>query len=221
MLPPDKITPLDRLPRLDKITRFDRLTLPFENELRAERFRLIETLEGLTDEEFDSGRTLCARWAPRDVLGHVLGLDHALATYLPYRFRINTANQSQADRVRRMSRDRLMKWAGHWAATPSTTGRLGAPLFLGDLAVHHQDILRGLGREREVPGAVATAIFREGLQLSLWLNRRVLRHRLVPTDGHRPVGLPGGQGRHVRGTREALGMWLAGRDQAAADLDFA
>jgi Mycothiol maleylpyruvate isomerase N-terminal domain len=48
---------------------------PLEDELRAERHRLIDTLDGLSDEEFTTGRTLCAEWAPRDVLGHVIFLD--------------------------------------------------------------------------------------------------------------------------------------------------
>lgn len=192
------------------------MRFPYEDELRAERFRLIETLEGLSDEEFDSGTTLCEAWAPRDVLGHVIGLDY-LATYLPYGPRINDANQAQADRARRMPRERLMEWARDRAANPSLTTRLAAGVLLGDLGTHHQDIVRGLGRTREVPDVVATAIFREGLQLSLWLNRRVLRHRLVPTDGGRPVG----RGPEVRGPREALGLWLSGRDSAAEDLAFA
>ncbi|ACY97274.1 MULTISPECIES: maleylpyruvate isomerase family mycothiol-dependent enzyme [Thermomonospora] len=186
------------------------------DELRAERFRFIETLEGLSDEEFDSGTTLCAGWAPRDVLGHVIGFDYLLGSYLPYGTRIHAANQAQAERARMMSRRRLMEWARHWAANPSLTARLALPLALGDLGVHHQDVLRGLGLRRQVPDAVATAIFREGMQLSLWMNRRVLTHRLVPTDGHRPVG----RGRQVRGTREAIGMWLAGRDSVAKELEF-
>ncbi|WP_018656811.1 maleylpyruvate isomerase family mycothiol-dependent enzyme [Actinomadura flavalba] len=190
-------------------------TLPYETSLRAERHRLIATLDALSDEEFDSGPTLCAGWAPRDVLGHVIGLDY-LTTYLPYGPRVNAANQAQADRARTISRTRLMRWAAHWADNPSLTSRLGAAILLGDLGVHHQDVVRGLGRSRPVPGDVATAIFREGLQLSLWLNRRSLRHRLVPTDGHRPVG----RGPEVRGTREALGMWLTGRDSVAGELDF-
>ncbi|MQY08176.1 maleylpyruvate isomerase family mycothiol-dependent enzyme [Actinomadura macrotermitis] len=195
----------------------DKVSLPYEKALRAERFRLIETLESLPDEEFDAGPTLCTAWAPRDVLGHVIGLDYLLSSYLPYRGKINAANQAQADKVRALPRARLMEWARHWAASPSATSRLGAPILLGDLGVHHQDVVRGLGRERRVPDEVATAIFREGLQLSLWLNRRVLRHRLVPTDGHRPVG----RGPQVRGTREALGMWLTGRDSVTGELEFA
>ncbi|WP_019631278.1 maleylpyruvate isomerase family mycothiol-dependent enzyme [Actinomadura atramentaria] len=194
----------------------DNVTFPFEHALRAERHRLLETVAALSDEEFDHGATLCAGWSPRDVLGHVVGLDY-LTTYLPYGARINAANEAQAVRARRISRGRLLEWARHWAERPATTSRIGAALLLGDLGVHHQDILRGLGRTRAVPGDVATAIFREGLQLSLWMNRRVLRHRLVPTDGHRPVG----RGPEVRGTREALGLWLTGRDSVAGELEFA
>ncbi|RMI40842.1 maleylpyruvate isomerase family mycothiol-dependent enzyme [Actinomadura harenae] len=200
----------------------DRIRLPFEDELRAERFRLIETLDGLSDADFDTGTTLCAAWAPRDVLGHVIGLDYFVASYLPFGSKINDANGAQADRARSMSRERLMRWARHWADNPSTTSRLGAPILLGDLGVHHQDVVRGLGLTRNVPDGTATAIFREGLQLSMWLNRRVLRHRLEPTDGHRPVVLPGARnGPAVRGTREALGMWLCGRDSVAGELEFA
>lgn len=193
------------------------MRLPLEDELRAERFRMIETLDGLSDDDFDAGTTLCSEWAPRDVLGHVIGIDYFLKSYLPYGPRISAANRAQVDRAREISRDRLMEWARHWGANPSITTRLGVVLMLGDLGVHHQDVIRGLGREREVPGTVATAIFREGLQLSLWMNRRVLRHRLVPVDGHRPVG----RGPEVRGTREALGLWLSGRDGVAGELEFA
>jgi uncharacterized protein (TIGR03083 family) len=194
----------------------DRIRFPYEKEMRAERRRLLDTVAGLSDVEFDSGPTLCSRWAPRDVLGHLIGVDYFLASYLPYGPRVNAANQAQADRARRVSRERLMEWAAQWAAEPSLTSRMATPVMLGDLGVHHQDILRGLGRGREVPDAVAAAIFREGMQLSLWLNRRVLRYRLVPTDGRRPVG----RGPEVRGTREALGMWLAGRDAVAKELEF-
>ncbi|MFA1538639.1 maleylpyruvate isomerase family mycothiol-dependent enzyme [Actinomadura monticuli] len=193
------------------------MRFPFEDELKAERRRLVDTLAGLTDDEFDAGPTLCSEWAPRDVLGHLIGLDYPAATYLRHGWHVNRANEAAADRARRISRDRLMDWARHWADEPSASSRSAAGFLLGDLGVHHQDVLRGLGRTREVPGPVATAIFREGLQLSLWLNRRVLRHRLVPTDGHRPVG----RGREVTGTREALGMWLTGRDSVAPELRFA
>jgi uncharacterized protein (TIGR03083 family) len=188
----------------------------FEDELRRERHRLIETLDDLSDEEFSSGPTLCAGWTPRDVLGHVVGLDD-MTTYVRFGGRINAANEAMVQRARGLSRARLMEIAAGWANRPSLTSRMGAALLLGDLGIHHQDILRGSGRTRVMPEPVAGAILREGLQLSLWLNRRVLRHRVVPVDGGRPIG----RGRVVHGTREALGLWLCGRDAVAADLEFA
>ncbi|GAA3200095.1 maleylpyruvate isomerase family mycothiol-dependent enzyme [Actinocorallia longicatena] len=195
-------------------------------ELRAERHRLIVTLDALTDEDFDHGTTLCAGWSPRDVLGHVIGLDYFLASYrtvligspLSAGARINAANGAQAERVRAMSRTRLMQWARHWADHPTATSKIAVPVILGDLAMHHQDVLRGLGLKREVPDRAASAILLEGLQLSVWMNRRSLRHRIVPADGGRPVGRRGAP--EVRGTREALGLWLAGRDSVAPELHF-
>jgi len=128
--------------------------------------------------------------------------------------RINAANAVMAERAQ--PRAEMMEMAAGWADRPSLTSRIGAVLVLGDLGIHHQDILRGLGRTRDVPEPMGRAILREGLQLSLWLNRRVLRHRIVPTDGGRPIG----RERVVRGTREALGMWLCGRDAVAGELEF-
>ncbi|HEX2312631.1 MAG TPA: maleylpyruvate isomerase family mycothiol-dependent enzyme [Thermomonospora sp.] len=192
------------------------MRFPHEDDLRAERFRLIETLDGLSDDDFDHGPTLCAGWAPRDVLGHVIGLDYPAASYLPYGTRIHAAHHAQTQRARAVPRERLMRWAGHWAANPSGTSRMLAFLVFPDLAVHHQDVLRGLGLTREIPDVVANAILREGAQLSLVTNRRILTHRVVPADGGRPLG----RGPQVHGTREALGLWLAGRDAVTGELEF-
>jgi uncharacterized protein (TIGR03083 family) len=192
------------------------MRFPLESEARAERARLLETLRSLTDDEFNGGPTLCTQWAPRDVLGHLIGVD-SLSTYAR-RPGITAANAGQVARARELSREQLMERAEAWAARPSATGRIGAWFFIGDLSIHHQDILRGLNRTREVPPAVAAAIYREGAFVySPVINRRIFRHRVIPADGGRALG----RGREVRGTREALGMWLAGRDTVSDELDFA
>lgn len=196
-------------------------------ELKAERGRLIATLDALSDVDFDHGTTLCAGWAPRDVLGHLIGIDYFVASYSRVLLgdprtalrRIDAANAEQAARIRKMPRARLMAWAGNWAERPSLTTRLAARFLIGDLGMHHQDILRGLGLRREVPDAISAAILREGLFLSSVMNRRVREYRIVPTDGGRPAGKKDAP--QVRGTREALGLWLAGRDGVAGELDFA
>jgi uncharacterized protein (TIGR03083 family) len=191
------------------------MKFPAEAAARRERAAFLETLESLTDASFDAGPTLCTGWAPRDVLAHVIGTDQA-APYLRRGLRIDRVNGDITERSRALSRADLLAAGRRWATAPTTFGRFASLLLLGDLGIHHQDVLRGLDRTREVPEAVATAIFREGAFLSLQKNRRVLRHRLVPTAG-KAIG----RGPTVQGSPEALGMWLAGRDAATTDLVFA
>jgi uncharacterized protein (TIGR03083 family) len=192
------------------------MRFPLESEVLAERARLLDTLRALTDDEFDDGPTLCTEWAPRDVLGHLIGVDSP-GTYVRHRG-LGAGNAAQVAKARELSREELMARAEAWAARPSVTGRIGAWFLIGDLSIHHQDIVRGLQRPREVPPAVAAAIYLEGaLVLSPVLNRRIFRYRVVPADGGRALG----RGREVRGTREALGMWLAGRDTVSDELEFA
>lgn len=193
------------------------MELPGEQAMRAERAALLATLESLTDEEFESGTTLCTEWAPRDIAAHLLGIDYSLLEYPKARGNINKANAEIIRKGRAMPRERLLHRMRHWAEKPAPLARATAFYFLGDLAIHHQDILRGLGSTRDVPDASADAIVREGVMLSMVAGpRRLLSFRIVPTDGGRPLG----RGPSVRGTREALGMWLAGRDVVQSELDF-
>jgi uncharacterized protein (TIGR03083 family) len=194
--------------------------LPLEQELRAERRRLIATLDQLPDDTFDSGRTLCTEWSPRDILGHLLAVDSFAASYFPYGPFFHTANRKQVERARRLPRNRLMARARRWADQPSLPSRIGAVITLGDLAIHHQDIVRGLGLRRNLPATVSTFILWDGALLSLSTNFRILRYRVVPTDGYPEMGARSPCPREARGTREALGMWLAGRDSVTDDLVF-
>lgn len=190
--------------------------LPAEDDLRRERARFLDTIESLTDAEFEGARTLCAGWAPRDVLAHVTGTDR-LGDYLAKGLWIDRANSAQVRRGREMSRAELTAAGRRWAARPSLFGRCAAAFLLGDLAVHHQDVLRGLGRSRRLPRAVERAVYQEGVLLSFEHNRRLLRHRVVPTT----AGVPAlGRGPEVRGTAEALGLWLGGRDAVTGELQF-
>nr|BFD81226.1 maleylpyruvate isomerase family mycothiol-dependent enzyme [Streptomyces sp. Xyl84] len=196
------------------------MRLPLETELRAERRRLLRTLDALPDDVFDSGPTLCAPWSPRDVLGHLIGVDHPLSYYRPWRS-LAAANGRQVRRARHLSRRRLMAQAREWAERPALESRLVTLISLGDLSVHHQDIVRGLGLERDIPPSVPSFILWDGAMLSSHSNLRILRYRVIPTDGHPPLGLPGFlRPPEVMGTREALGMWLAGRDAVTEELRF-
>ncbi len=185
-------------------------------DLVAERISLLDMIASLTNEEFESGRTLCAGWAPRDVLAHVIGADDT-GLYLRYAGRVKAANNTAVERSRSLPRDDLFARAQAWTSNPAPASKLIARYLIGDVAMHHQDVLRGLGRTREIPLVAAKAIFREGVVLSTGTKRNLLRHRVVPTT---PGGVALGRGRTVRGTTEALGLWLAGRKGIEAELSF-
>jgi len=170
-------------------------------------------MESLTDEEFESGPTLCEAWAPRDVLAHLMGLDTQLLEYLKAKGNIGAANQSIVDKARPQSRTRLMNRAHHWAKRPAPLVAGAAFFFLGDLGMHHQDVLRGLGRTRDIRDPIRAAILREGMVLGA---KSLTAHKVAPTDGGRAVG----RGPVVRGTSEALGLWLAGRKGIDDELEF-
>lgn len=191
--------------------------IPGDDDLRAERFAILATLDELTDEEFDHGTTLCEGWSPRDVLAHLMGVDSSLHEYVKAKGNINAANEAIVERARSQPRDRIMHRARHWAEKPAPLTRVAALFYLGDTAVHHQDILRGLGRSREVPPACRAAILREGVVLG---GRKLLDHRVEPTDGGRAMGRAKGSGTTVRGTSEVLGLWLTGRVGLEDELEF-
>ncbi len=193
------------------------MKIPGEDDLRRERARLMTTIESLTDDEFEHGTTLCTEWAPRDVLAHVIGLDR-FSTYLkPSGLTIDRGNAQMVRAGRTHSRDELTELGWRAARDPSLDGRLLAwPFNAGDTAMHHQDILRGLGKRFEVPDDTAAMLFREGKSWR-WLNLKPLRYRVIPTT---PGGTPWGRGPEVRGTTEALAMWMAGRAGIDDELDF-
>ena len=189
------------------------MELPGEGALRQERAEVLATLRSLTHDELRHGPTLCEGWSPADVLAHLIGVDEGLPEYARAYGRISTANQRIVARMRDLDDEALLARAEAWAAQPAVTTRLGAWYLLGDVAVHHQDVLRGLGRSRAIPVASRDAILREGMVLGA---RRLLRYRVVPDDGGRAVG----RGRVVRGSTEALGLWLCGRRGLEGELTF-
>lgn len=192
------------------------MTLTGVPELIAERRRFLDTIESLSDDEFENGRTLCVQWAPRDVLAHVLGVDRP-AVYVRFAGRVNAANASVVDQARSRPRADLMRAAHRWADRPAAPSKGLAHFLVGDVAMHHQDVLRGLGRTREIPPDAASAMFREGIVLSTGTKRNLLRYRVIPTT---VGGYAVGRGTPVRGTTEALALWLGGRKGLDGELRF-
>jgi len=189
------------------------MMLPAERALREERRALVATVASLTPDEFETATTLCEGWAPRDVLAHVVGVDKDFGEYLRAGGWVSTANEVIVAKARQRSRDDLLAEAEGWADRPGLQSRLWAWPLLGDNAIHHEDILRPLGRQRTIPEVTANAMLSEGALLGA---AKLLRWRVQPTDG----GIALGRGPTVRGTRAALGLWLAGRRGVDAELEF-
>ena len=184
--------------------------------LISERRRFMETIETLTEAEFESGRTLCSAWAPRDVLAHLIGTDTP-STYVRFAGRVNPANKLVVDESKALTRKALTERGRRWAENPSGSSRTVARFLIGDVSVHHQDVLRGLGKRENVPPQIARAILREGVILSTGTKRNLVRYRVEPTT---PGSHALGRGIRVRGTGDALGLWLAGRKGLEDELDF-
>lgn len=189
------------------------MMLPGERALRLERSAIAATMRSLTDDEFAFAPTLCQGWAPRDILVHIMGADHNVGEYVRAGGWISTANDVIVRKARSASRDELMARMDRWLDRPAPWVRAAAAWLLGDNAMHHQDVLRPLGRERNIPEASRNAMLREGLALG---GRKLAHYRIEPTDGGRPLG----RGQTVRGTREALALWLAGRPGLEEELEF-
>lgn len=189
------------------------MMLPGERALREERSAIVATMQSLTPDEFESAATLCQDWSPRDILAHVMGVDRALPQYFRAGGWVSTGNEIIVRKSRAKTRDQLLAEAEDWLARPAPWTRMAAAWLLGDNAMHHQDVLRPLGRSRDIPDASANAMLREGAFLGA---RRLLHYRAEPTDGGPSLG----RGQVVRGTREALALWLAGRQGIEAELEF-
>jgi uncharacterized protein (TIGR03083 family) len=189
------------------------MMLPGEHALREERRAIVETMRSLDSKTFETAPTLCDGWAPRDILAHVMGVDRALPEYVRAGGWVSTGNELIVRKARSTSTDELLAEAERWVDRPAPWTRMSALWLLGDNAMHHQDVLRPLGRSRDIPEACRNAILREGAFLGA---RRLLSYRVEPTDGGRPLG----RGETVRGTSEALGLWLAGRQGVEAELTF-
>jgi uncharacterized protein (TIGR03083 family) len=190
------------------------MRFPKEDDYLVERSALVATVESLPPDEFDHGRTLCEAWAPRDVVAHLIGVDSAFVEYIKAFGRVGRGNAAVVDRYRSLDRDELLAEARAWSTSPTWTTRPMSWFYFGDLSIHHQDILRGQGRNRAIPLPVRDALLREGAILGV---KKLTSHRIEPVDGGRAFG----RGAVVSGTSEALALWLTGRHGVDDELEFA
>lgn len=183
--------------------------------IHAERAALAETLNSLTDEQWEH-ETLCAGWTVKDVAAHVISTAKIRPADMIGMVGRNLGrgyNTMIFREVKRLSREQSVEQILADYTTYATSTRkvptVTAIEPLIDSLVHHQDILRPLGLSYE-PDRQAAAIAADRCRtLSMLMgSRRVVKGvRMVAAD----VDWTRGRGPTVEGPMLELLMLCAGR----------
>ena len=182
--------------------------------LDAERADLLALLRDLSAEEWNAP-SLCEGWRVREVAGHLLHDTIPPTTYLAIvarcRFGVDRVNNSLATKAGAMPTGRIVE---KLERDHGRTSSLWPSLILSDMLVHHQDILRPLGRTREIPPPrLRAALDRPDPFAFPWRRTRGLRWVATDLDWSK------GRGTEVRGTGEALALAIAGRPVVLDELE--
>lgn len=184
---------------------------------QAERTDLADFLEGLADEQWDAP-SLCTGWRVRDVVAHLVSYDDLGALGLLRRFakgRVVRANQVGVDAMADATAAELLANLRAHARPSGLAAGLGGKIGLADGMIHHQDIRRPLGMERQIPEERllrVLAMTPGNPRLAPW--RWIRGLRLVATD----LDWSHGKGPEVSGAGEALLMVMAGRRGITSEL---
>lgn len=186
---------------------------------RCERGDLVDLLATLSPEDWETP-SLCTGWRVHDVVAHMISYDELGPGELARRFAKGRLHPDRVNAVgveeyRRRSPEQLVALLREHLTPAGLTAGMGGAIGLTDGVIHHQDIRRPLGLERDVPGerlvpALRTALFAPVVRGIL----RVWDVRLVATD----LDWSFGRGPEVRGKAEALLMAVAGRRGVAGEL---
>jgi uncharacterized protein (TIGR03083 family) len=166
--------------------------------------------------------SLCEGWRVRDVVGHILDGNELRLSTLPFRLARYGFSSDRSGKAHSIARaegrtpaelvrdfDERDSWAGTCRVFPPK-------LVLLDRLVHHQDIRRALGHERQIPEerlrAVLDAAPKLGSVFGAKKRTKGLSFRATDLDWS------WGDGPEVTGPGEALLMAMLGRRHALADL---
>jgi uncharacterized protein (TIGR03083 family) len=179
-------------------------------------------LHSLAPEDWEKP-SLCDGWRVRDVVGHILYGNELKLWTLPFRLARYGFSSDRSGKAYSIARaegrtpkqlvadfDSRDPWAG-------TCRVFRPPLVLLDRLVHHQDIRRALGNQREIPEARLVAVLdaAPGLGSVFRAKRRSKGLRFAATD----VDWSWGDGPEVRGPGEAIVLTLLGRAQPLPELE--
>jgi uncharacterized protein (TIGR03083 family) len=191
--------------------------------IHTERRALAATLTELSPEQW-SADSLCAGWSVKEVAAHVISHPQIGWAQMPAMVGRNLGRSYNAMLFRevkrlgvRETRESILAdfatYDGSTRKVPTTT--VLEPLI--DCLVHHQDIVRPLGRHRDMhPEAAAVAADRARTLAFLSGTRKLVKSsRMVATD----VDWVRGSGPTITGPMQELLMVCMGRARVAVGLE--
>lgn len=185
---------------------------PLWTLIHAERAKLAADLAGLSDEQWRHG-TLCEGWNVEQVVAHLtavasLNQRRWLQSMLAARFRPEVHNQRRlVEYLGSTPHQTLERFRGVVDATTAPSSHTAA--YLGEVAVHAQDIRQPLGLPRtpSVEALLPVAEFFAARDFTVASHTLADGLQLRATDGR----FTAGYGLLVRGPLLALVMTMAGR----------
>jgi uncharacterized protein (TIGR03083 family) len=183
---------------------------------RAERTDLAAFLAGLPPEQWEAP-SLCSDWSVADVVAHVVSYEGVGPVDLVRRFArgFDGGNALALADLGPRSPEELLALVRESRDPRGLTARFGCRIALVDGMIHHQDVRRALGAQREIPAErLRVALPFARVAPAVGASARVRGLRLVATD----VGWSAGRGPEVRGAAEPLLMAMAGRSVVLPEL---
>ena len=178
-----------------------------------------DLLDSLSDEQL-AGNTLCANWTPMDVAGHLvsfveLSLPAMMFSMAKAGFNIDKAWIANAEKYKGMGRDAISSALREKGEKGAPIPTFSAGVSFMDVAVHTQDVRRGLGAD----GALDPEVLRASLdwatthkQGKIHVDPKAIAGlRLEATD----MDWSWGEGDLVSGPAEAILLGLNRRDMSA------
>ena len=181
-----------------------------------------DLLDSLTDEQL-AGSTLCKGWTPLDVAGHLvsfveLTLPSMMLSMAKAGFNADKAWIANAEKYKAMGVPAISSALRAKGSKTAPMSSFSSGVVIMDVAVHTQDVRRGLGLD----GELDPEVLRYGLD---WVTTHKQRKIHVPEkdiDGLKleatDIDWSWGTGAAVSGPAEAILMAINGRD-VRSELD--
>lgn len=191
------------------------------SELDASRARLLELLEGLSEDQWDT-QTLAEGWRVREVASHMasgssMKTGTAVLGMLKARMNFDKFNDRSARQLGQRPVAEILEHFRAEVGSRKLPPTVSAQQFLVDAIIHTYDVAIPLGLDVEIQPRQLTAVLEKAVTLGdpFGCRQRCEGMRLVAPD----LDWSWGNGPELRGPGAAVLMGIAGRGAALDQLD--